>query len=43
MFDLSVGVNCFFEDFIEFESILEDGRVYCRSFFVREVVFIIRG
>lgn len=41
--DLSAGVNCSFEDFTESESILEDGRVHCRSPSAREVAPITRG
>uniref|UniRef100_A0A8C0QVA5 Plexin A1 n=1 Tax=Canis lupus dingo TaxID=286419 RepID=A0A8C0QVA5_CANLU len=41
--DLSAGVNCSFEDFTESESILEDGRIHCRSPSAREVAPITRG
>uniref|UniRef100_A0A8C4LCE5 Plexin-A1 n=1 Tax=Equus asinus asinus TaxID=83772 RepID=A0A8C4LCE5_EQUAS len=41
--DLSAGVNCSFEDFTESESVLEDGRVHCRSPSAREVAPITRG
>nr|7Y4Q_A Chain A, Plexin-A1 [Homo sapiens]7Y4Q_B Chain B, Plexin-A1 [Homo sapiens] len=41
--DLSAGVNCSFEDFTESESVLEDGRIHCRSPSAREVAPITRG
>ncbi|KAK7804639.1 hypothetical protein U0070_011996 [Myodes glareolus] len=41
--DLSAGVNCSFEDFTETESILEDGRIHCRSPSAREVAPITQG
>lgn len=41
--DLSAGVNCSFEDFTETESVLEDGRIHCRSPSSREVAPITQG
>ncbi|KAB0339773.1 hypothetical protein FD755_024857, partial [Muntiacus reevesi] len=41
--DLSAGVNCSFEDFIESEGVLEGGRIHCRTPSAREVAPITRG
>ena len=41
--DLSAGVNCSFEDFVESEGVLEGGRIHCRTPSAREVAPITRG
>ncbi|NXY45489.1 PLXA1 protein, partial [Ceuthmochares aereus] len=41
--DLSAGVNCSFEDFIESESRIEDGKIYCSSPSAKDVIPITRG
>ncbi|KPP79976.1 hypothetical protein Z043_100409, partial [Scleropages formosus] len=41
--DLSAGVNCSFEDYMETEGLIEGNYIYCRSPSARDVIPITRG
>lgn len=41
--DLSVGVNCSFEDYVETEGHIQGGHIYCMSPSVRDIIPITRN